>query len=57
MKILNERWRRNLPNIIALEKKKEQLQIELDSATDISEEDQLELSLQIKDIDNEIVGL
>lgn len=52
---MNERWKRNLPNIVQLEKKIEQIK-DLTNST----EDELELEelkLQIIDLENEIKGL
>lgn len=49
---MNERWKRNLPNIISLEKKKEELQDVLNENEEVEE-----LKLQIIDIENEINGL
>lgn len=53
---MNPRWERNLPNIVLLAKKMEQLELQLDD-TELAEEEREEIKLQVVDLENEIKGL
>lgn len=53
---INNRWRRNLPNIISLEKKKEDIEKNIEKLEEDDEKVE-ELKLEIADIDNEIERL
>ena len=53
---MNPRWIRNMPNIVLLTKKMEQLELQLDDA-ELTEEEIEEVKLQLVDLNNEIKGL